>query len=54
MIEARPQVAGWYRRLKQRPSFSEAIRRWENERYLTLMRSAGAEAWPRVRAAMQN
>ena len=54
MIDARPHVAGWYRRLKERPSFSEAIVRWENEKYLTLMKSAGEQAWPRVRAVMQS
>ena len=53
MIEARPHVAGWYRRLKARPSFAEAIGRWENEKYLTLMKSAGAEAWPRVQVIMR-
>jgi hypothetical protein len=54
MIDKRQHVAGWYRRLKERPSFSEAIVRWENGKYLKLMKSAGAEAWPRVQALMQS
>jgi glutathione S-transferase len=50
MIDKRPHTSDWFRRLKERPSFSEAIVRWENEKYLALMTRAGAEAWPRVRA----
>jgi glutathione S-transferase len=48
MTEGRPKVADWYRRITQRPSFQDAIVRWENARYLELMRPRGTEAWPKV------
>ena len=48
MIGDRQRVAAWYRRCKQRPSFAEAIGKWENPDYLSLMRRRGAEAWPQV------
>src|SRR5262245_7582627 len=54
MIDDRPHVAGWYRRLKERPSFKEAIVRWENGKYLKLMKNVGGEAWPRVHAIMRS
>src|SRR5215207_8368072 len=49
LLDARRRVADWYGRCKQRPSFSEAIVKWENPDYLTLMKTRGAEAWPHVR-----
>jgi glutathione S-transferase len=45
----RRHVADWYARCKQRPSFTEAIVKWENPDYLALMKRRGAEAWPQVR-----
>jgi glutathione S-transferase len=48
MTEGRPHVQDWYRRIKARPSFDEAIVRWENPKYLQLMRSRGSESWPKV------
>ncbi len=48
MIGERHRVAEWYGRCKGRPSFHEAIVKWENADYLALMRRRGAEAWPRV------
>ena len=44
----RHRVADWYRRCKARPSFHDAIARWENADYLHLMRRRGAECWPQV------
>jgi glutathione S-transferase len=50
LVAGRPNVADWYARCKARPSFHEAIVKWENPDYLSLMRSRGAEHWPDVRA----
>jgi glutathione S-transferase len=43
MLEPTPNVAGWYSRVKARPSFAEAISRWENSAYLNLMKRQGSE-----------
>jgi glutathione S-transferase len=53
MIGERHRVADWYARVKARPSFQEAIGKWENADYLTLMKGRGTEAWPAVRQIMQ-
>jgi glutathione S-transferase len=50
MIADRPRVADWYARCQQRPSFSVALRKWENPKYLSLMNARGDECWPEVRA----
>ncbi|HVY58856.1 MAG TPA: glutathione S-transferase family protein [Xanthobacteraceae bacterium] len=54
MIGGRTHVADWYARCKGRPSFHEAIVRWENESYLTLMQQRGKEYWPQVQAIIQS
>jgi glutathione S-transferase len=54
MIGERHRVADWYRRCKARPSFREAIVKWENADYLALMRRRGAEAWPQVEETMRS
>jgi glutathione S-transferase len=48
MVGERHRVADWYRRCKARPSFHDAIVKWENADYLALMKRRGAEAWPQV------
>ncbi len=53
MVGERHRVADWYRRCKQRPSFHEAIVKWENADYLGLMQRRGAESWPQVQHIMQ-
>src|SRR5215208_8161885 len=53
MISERHRVADWYRRCKARPSFHDAIVKWENADYLGLMQSRGTESWPQVHAIMQ-
>jgi glutathione S-transferase len=53
MIGGRQRVADWYQRCKARPSFREAIVKWENADYLALMQRRGAESWPQVQAIMQ-
>ena len=52
MVADRPRVADWYGRCQARPSFDEALRKWENEKYLTLMKTRGEQHWPQVRAIM--
>jgi glutathione S-transferase len=52
MTEARPHVADWYRRCQQRPSFTEALRKWENPKYLSVMKARGEQHWPQVQAVM--
>lgn len=49
-IAKRPRVADWYERVRARPSYAEAIRKWDNPSYIALMREKGAEAWPRIQA----
>src|SRR6185295_5339753 len=41
MIGERHRVADWYRRCKARPSFHDAIVKWENADYLGLMQRRG-------------
>ncbi len=52
MVAERPRVADWYRRCQARPSFAEALRKWENEKYLMLMKQRGEQHWPQVRPIM--
>ena len=47
------KVADWYARCKARPSFAEAIRKWENPDDLALMRRRGREEWPKVQEIMR-
>src|SRR5262249_21722986 len=53
VLENHPRVLDWYERLKARPSFQPAITRWENEKYLTLMKTVGRESWPKIQKIMQ-
>jgi glutathione S-transferase len=54
MLGARSHVIDWYRRCRERPSFHEAIVKWENPDYLALMRRRGAEEWPLVEKVVAN
>ena len=47
-IENRPQVEDWYERIKARPSYAEAIREWENQKYLALMKEKAPACWPEI------
>jgi glutathione S-transferase len=49
LLDRTPRVADWYRRLQARPSFAEAIVRWENPKYLQLMKRQGRDSWPKIR-----
>jgi glutathione S-transferase len=48
MTDGRPHVQDWYERIKARPSFTDAIVRWENAKYMQLMKTRGAESWPKI------
>ena len=48
MTDGRPHVQDWYERIKARPSFTDAIVRWENPKYMQLMKTRGAESWPKI------
>ena len=52
LLEPTPCTADWYRRIKARPSFDAAITRWENPKYLDLMKKQGAENWPKIKEIM--
>ncbi len=49
LLDPTPRVADWYRRIKARPSFADAIVRWENPKYLELMKRQGRENWPKIK-----
>jgi glutathione S-transferase len=49
LLDGTPRVADWYRRVQARPSFQEAIVRWENPDYLALMKRNGRESWPKIK-----
>jgi len=49
ILDERSRVADWYDRCKQRPSFEQAIRKWENPNYLSLMHRGGEEHWPELK-----
>ena len=48
MLDDRTHVTRWYERCKERPSFHDAIVKWENPDYLALMQSKGGLHWPEV------
>jgi glutathione S-transferase len=48
MLHDRAHVIRWYERCKERPSFHDAIVKWENPNYLALMQSKGGLHWPEV------
>jgi glutathione S-transferase len=54
MIDSRPKVVDWYKRIKDRPSFQAGIVQWENAGYLKLMKENGAQAWPKVQAIVKS
>jgi glutathione S-transferase len=52
LLDSTPRTADWYRRIKARPSFDPAITRWENPKYLELMKKQGRENWPKIKEIM--
>ena len=53
VLDKRPRLADWYERIKARPSYDEALRKWFNAKYLPLMEEKGNEVWPRVKEIIQ-
>jgi glutathione S-transferase len=54
LLDPTPRTADWYRRIKARPSFQDAIVRWENGHYLNLMKGRGREDWPKIKGIMES
>jgi glutathione S-transferase len=54
MIDSRPKVVDWYKRIKDRPSFEAGIVQWENADYLKLLKGNGAQAWQKVQAIVKS
>jgi glutathione S-transferase len=52
LLEPTARTADWYRRIKARPSFDDGIVRWENAKYLELMKRQGRENWPKIKEIM--
>jgi hypothetical protein len=52
LLEPTPRTADWYRRIKARPSFQSGIVKWENDKYLDLMKKRGREDWPKIKEIM--
>ena len=48
LLSRHPKVLDWYSRLKARPSFQDAIVKWKNSDYLTLMKRQGRENWDKI------
>jgi glutathione S-transferase len=51
-LDRKPHLAGWFERVHARPSYADAIGRWENPGHVSLMKSRGAEAWPKLRGVL--
>lgn len=49
MLDERPKLQDWYRRVKILPSYAKGIGKWLNVQYLSLMKEKGEEAWPHVK-----
>jgi len=52
LLDRTPRTADWYRGIKARPSFQAAIVRWENDKYLELMKRQGRENWLKIKEIM--
>jgi len=51
--DKRPRVPAWHERLQERRGYPEAIDKWLNASYLSLMKEKGAEVQSRVKAILQ-
>ena len=48
LIDARPRVADWFARWKQRPAYATAVESWIIPAAVEMMRSGGKEVWADV------
>jgi len=49
LLDNHPRVTDWYERTKARPSYEEAVSKWLNGKYLTLMEEKGRDTWSMVK-----
>ena len=49
-LRAGDQLPEWYDRLRERRAYSEALEKWFNPSYLSLMKENGSEVKDRVKA----
>jgi glutathione S-transferase len=49
LLDGHSRVLDWYNRLRARPSFREAITKWENSEAIDLMKRQGRENWQKIR-----
>jgi glutathione S-transferase len=54
LLDGHSRVLDWYNRLKARPSFQEAITKWENSEAIDLMKRQGRENWQKIRQIAAN
>jgi glutathione S-transferase len=52
-VPERPAVGEWFRRLKSRPSFSEALDAFQPHDYNDLLREQGKDLWPSFRELLK-
>ena len=48
LIEARPQVAGWYARVQALPAYEGGVSKWLSPQVVEMFRSNGEAVWPEV------
>jgi len=48
--EVRPGLAGWYRRVQERPCFRTAVAQWIPDFVVEIMRANGEALWPEIDA----
>jgi glutathione S-transferase len=48
LFEKWPHVASWFKRCRSRPSYDEAITKWEIAPVLAHMKQSGARHWPAI------
>ena len=52
--ESRPNLTGWWERIKMRPTFQDAMFKYVPPALRKLMTDKGREAWPKVRAILRS
>ena len=50
----RPNLAGWYDRIKKRPSYKTAILNHDPADRIAMMKKSGAELWPRIKEILEH
>ena len=47
-----PHVTDWYRRIRLRAGYQDALTQWFNAKYLSLMSEKGRAEWPKIEAIL--